>query len=128
MYMLIIKLIPHLNQSFNMFKHCLTEPVSIHIHTHYMLASSIHCLTEQQPDGKVVETILFHHVEYVYLVLSVEQVVCCQLTPLQTRLYKHLVKSNVAYRLQQTERKAGGVSASSLGFITNLKKLCNRKS
>lgn len=50
---------------------------------------------------------------------------CCKLTAVQTQLYKHLVKSNVARRLLQNQPR--GVSASSLGFITNLKKLCNRK-
>ncbi|KXJ26718.1 DNA repair and recombination protein RAD54-like [Exaiptasia diaphana] len=58
-----------------------------------------------------------------YLPIKVEQVVCCKLTSVQTQIYKHLVKSNVARRLLQNQPR--GVSASSLGFITNLKKLCN---
>ena len=58
---------------------------------------------------------------------TVEQVVCCRMTPLQTELYKHLIQSKVL-RMELTKTKsASGMSASSLAFITQLKKLTNRK-
>ena len=49
------------------------------------------------------------------------------MTPLQTELYKHLIQSKVL-RMELTKAKsASGMSASSLAFITQLKKLTNRK-
>lgn len=60
-----------------------------------------------------------------YLPVKVEQVVCCRMTPLQTELYKHLIQSKVL-RMELTKAKsASGMSASSLAFITQLKKLTN---
>ncbi|XP_048581564.1 DNA repair and recombination protein RAD54-like [Nematostella vectensis] len=62
-----------------------------------------------------------------YLPIKVEQVVCCRLTPLQTAIYKRLIHSK-ALKIKLAEGskgKPGGVSTSSLGFITSLKKLCN---
>ena len=57
----------------------------------------------------------------------VEQVVCCRLTPLQSQLYKLLIQSKVL-RMELNKSKSGsGMSASSLAFITQLKKLANRK-
>ncbi|KAL3870083.1 hypothetical protein ACJMK2_042697 [Sinanodonta woodiana] len=57
-----------------------------------------------------------------YLPVKTEQVVCCQLTPLQSTLYKTLVQSKAA----ECELASGDkVSAGSLSFITQLKKLCN---
>ena len=57
----------------------------------------------------------------------VEQVVCCRLTPLQTQLYKLFIQSK-ALRMELVKSKSGsGISASSLAFITQLKKLANRK-
>ncbi|XP_034036067.1 DNA repair and recombination protein RAD54-like [Thalassophryne amazonica] len=56
-----------------------------------------------------------------YLPVKIEQVVCCRLTPLQTKLYKHF--------LQQAKPiesfKEGKINVSSLSSITSLKKLCN---
>ncbi|PFX22519.1 DNA repair and recombination protein RAD54-like isoform X3 [Stylophora pistillata] len=60
-----------------------------------------------------------------YLPVKVEQVVCCRMTPLQTELYKHLIQSKL-FRMELTKAKsASGMSASSLAFITQLKKLTN---
>ena len=58
--------------------------------------------------------------------LAVEQVVCCRLTPVQAQLYKLLVRSK-ALKMELQKSKSGGISMSSLAFITQLKKLCNRK-
>ena len=57
--------------------------------------------------------------------VAVEQVVCCHLTPLQKELYKMFVTSKAA---QCELTKKGEVAVSSLSSITQLKKLCNRKS
>lgn len=57
--------------------------------------------------------------------LIVEQVICCGMTPLQQDMYKHLVDTKAADCLQRAEE--GKASAGSLAFITQLKKLCNRK-
>ncbi|KAJ7325361.1 DNA repair and recombination protein RAD54-like [Desmophyllum pertusum] len=60
-----------------------------------------------------------------YLPVKVEQVVCCRLTPLQSELYKLLIQSKVL-RMEVLKSKSGsGMSASSLAFITQLKKLTN---
>lgn len=60
-----------------------------------------------------------------YLPVKVEQVVCCRMTPLQSELYKHLIQSKVL-RMELMKSKTGsGMSASSLAFITQLKKLTN---
>ena len=56
--------------------------------------------------------------------ISVEQVVCCRLTPLQLALYKSFVASQVSDTQQQEELK---VTGSALSSITQLKKLCNRR-
>ena len=57
----------------------------------------------------------------------VEQVVCCRLTPVQMQLYKVLIQSK-ALRMELNKSKTGsGITASSLAFITQLKKLTNRK-
>ena len=58
--------------------------------------------------------------------LTVEQVVCCRLTPVQAQLYKLLVRSKAA-KMELLKSKSSGISVSSLAFITQLKKLCNRK-
>lgn len=63
-----------------------------------------------------------------YLPVKVEQVVCCRLTPLQTALYKLFIGSKVAKQLLSGSKGGGRVSVSSLSAITQLKKLCNRKS
>ncbi|XP_055996293.1 DNA repair and recombination protein RAD54-like [Ostrea edulis] len=55
-----------------------------------------------------------------YLPVKVEQVVCCRLTQMQSELYKLLVKSKV-FEVEHEEK----TSASTLSFITQLKKLCN---
>lgn len=56
-----------------------------------------------------------------YLPVKIEQIVCCRLTPLQSALYQILVRSKA------TDIQVDGdkVSASSLSFITQIKKLCN---
>lgn len=60
-----------------------------------------------------------------YLPVKVEQVVCCRLTPLQSQLYKLLIQSK-ALKMELVKSKSGsGMSASSLAFITQLKKLAN---
>lgn len=56
----------------------------------------------------------------------VEQVVCCKMTPLQTAIYMAFLNSK-AVKLQMAANKAAKMSASSLAFITQIKKLCNRK-
>ena len=74
-----------------------------------------------------------------YLPVKVEQVVCCRLTPLQEALYKLFIESKATKMLlaksgpsvggegkNKKARGGGGVSASSLSAITQLKKLCNR--
>ena len=71
-----------------------------------------------------------------YLPVKVEQVVCCRLTPLQEALYKLFIESKLTKTLlaksgpsaggEGKAKKGGGVSASSLSAITQLKKLCNR--
>ena len=62
-----------------------------------------------------------------YSDVSVEQVVCCRLTPLQTQLYKLLIQSKVLRKELSKSKSGSGMSASSLAFITQLKKLTNRK-
>ena len=72
-----------------------------------------------------------------YLPVKVEEVVCCRLTPLQQALYKMFISSKATKCLLAKSEgsggggggkaKKGGVSASSLSAITQLKKLCNRK-
>ena len=57
-----------------------------------------------------------------YLPVKVEQVVCCSLTPLQKDLYQLMVATKAA---KMDLSKSGGISLSSLAFITQLKKLCN---
>lgn len=60
-----------------------------------------------------------------YLPVKVEQVVCCRLTPVQMQLYKVLIQSK-ALRMELNKSKTGsGITASSLAFITQLKKLTN---
>ncbi|XP_020780104.1 DNA repair and recombination protein RAD54-like [Boleophthalmus pectinirostris] len=56
-----------------------------------------------------------------YLPEKIEQVVCCRLTPLQSKLYQHFLKqANPIEKLQD-----GKMNVSSLSSITSLKKLCN---
>lgn len=50
-----------------------------------------------------------------------EQVVCCRLTQMQSELYKLLVRSK-GFEVEQDEK-----TSTTLSFITQLKKLCNRK-
>ncbi|KAL5016382.1 hypothetical protein ScPMuIL_005971 [Solemya velum] len=57
-----------------------------------------------------------------YLPVKIEQVVCCNLTPLQKTLYQLFVQSKAVECQLAANQK---VSASSLSFITQLKKLCN---
>jgi len=57
-----------------------------------------------------------------YLPVKVEQVVVCSLTSLQKNIYKSLVNTKLV-RLQNEEENK--LSASSLGFINQIKKLCN---
>ncbi|KAK2569941.1 DNA repair and recombination protein RAD54-like [Acropora cervicornis] len=60
-----------------------------------------------------------------YLPVKVEQVVCCRLTPVQMQLYKVLIQSK-ALRMELNKSKtSSGITASSLAFITQLKKLTN---
>jgi len=54
---------------------------------------------------------------------SVEQIVCCRLAPLQSALYQLLVRS----KSSDIQVEGDKVTSSSLSFITQLKKLCNRK-
>lgn len=74
--------------------------------------------------------VLFKCTNYLYMFInilayiSVEQVVCCRLTPLQSALYNLFVNSKAA-KLEET--KNGKMAGSSLSSITQLKKLCNRK-
>ncbi|TRZ02633.1 hypothetical protein DNTS_000620 [Danionella cerebrum] len=53
--------------------------------------------------------------------MKIEQVVCCNLTPLQKELYKLFLKQAKPVESLQT----GKISVSSLSSITSLKKLCN---
>lgn len=53
---------------------------------------------------------------------TVEQVVCCRLTALQTELYKRFVSAS------DVLKKSSSNSVTSLAHITQLKKLCNRES
>lgn len=67
---------------------------------------------------------------YLSFALKVEQVVCCRLSPLQTRVYAEFVERKAR---EMSARLAGGggdkkISISSLASITHLKKLCNRTS
>jgi hypothetical protein len=59
---------------------------------------------------------------------QVEQVVCCNLTPLQADLYKLFCKSNNIDDLEE-DSSTGNVkmSTTTLSAITQMKKLCNRK-
>lgn len=59
------------------------------------------------------------------LSVPVEEVICCRLTSLQESLYKLLVASKASdcQLNEDTEKPTAG----SLSFITQLKKLCNRK-
>eukprot|EP00795_Rhopilema_esculentum_P004315 gene4315-20520_t len=59
-----------------------------------------------------------------YLPVKVEQVVCCKLTPLQVAMYKAFLNSK-ALKLQMAANQSSKMSASSLAFITQIKKLCN---
>lgn len=64
-----------------------------------------------------------------YLPVKVEQIVCCELTPLQKSIYKAFLKSKAAAAVLnegdcRDKRKKGGIVAS-LVAITFLKKLCN---
>lgn len=59
-----------------------------------------------------------------YLPVKVEQVVCCKMTQLQTAIYMAFLNSK-AVQLQMAANKAAKMSASSLAFITQIKKLCN---
>jgi len=59
-----------------------------------------------------------------YLPVKVEQVVCCKMTPLQVEIYKTFLNSKTV-TLQMAANKGAKMSASSLAFITQLKKLCN---
>lgn len=56
-----------------------------------------------------------------YLPVKIEQIVCCNLTPLQSELYKMLVRS----KSSDIQVDGDKVTGSSLSFITQLKKLCN---
>lgn len=59
---------------------------------------------------------------------AVEQLVCCQMTPLQLRLYEDFVATKRRECSKDLKNKDGGkLSFSSLAAITTLKKLCNRK-
>jgi len=57
-----------------------------------------------------------------YLPVKIEQLVCCELTPLQTALYKTFTNSKSA---QNQVAGTGKIGFSSLASITHLKKLCN---
>nr|XP_046248389.1 DNA repair and recombination protein RAD54-like [Scatophagus argus] len=59
-----------------------------------------------------------------YLPVKIEQVVCCRLTPLQTELYKCLLRQAKPIETLQE----GKLNVSSLSSITSLKKLCNHPS
>ena len=63
-------------------------------------------------------------IDFVFYPLTVEQVVCCKLTDLQTELYTTYTK-HYAAKFVETEEQ--GKNPSSLSAITQLKKLCNRK-
>ena len=60
-----------------------------------------------------------------FVIVSVEEVICCRLTALQESLYKLLVASKASDC--QMNEESGKATAGSLSFITQLKKLCNRK-
>ena len=61
-----------------------------------------------------------------FVSILVEQVVCCKMTPLQVEIYKAFLNSK-ALKLQMAANKTSKMSASSLAFITQIKKLCNRE-
>ena len=60
-----------------------------------------------------------------YLPVKYEQVVCCRLTDLQTALYKTFMTSSAAQCALSDTANGKKLTASSLGSITQLKKLCN---
>lgn len=69
---------------------------------------------------------LFGFNDLIHLTFStvlVEQVVFCKLADRQQNMYKAFVNSKVV----RMETKDGKLSASSLAFINQIKKLCNRK-
>lgn len=62
-----------------------------------------------------------------YLPVKIEQIVCCELTPIQKQIYEAFIKSKEVARAvnaESTGSKKGGGNAS-LVAITFLKKLCN---
>lgn len=61
-----------------------------------------------------------------YLPVKYEMIICCKLTPLQEGLYKNLIKNKTKDILKgELHGKEGGMTGTTLSFITNLKKLCN---
>lgn len=58
-----------------------------------------------------------------YLPIKFEMIVCCQLTPLQKRIYQDFINSEAVKRT--VKQDAEGSSLSTLAAITSLKKLCN---
>lgn len=58
-----------------------------------------------------------------FLLYLVEQVVLCKLTPIQKTIYKTFISSKLIGQSLKEEK----LSASSLAFINQIKKLCNRK-
>ena len=53
--------------------------------------------------------------------------VICNLTPLQTDLYKLFVKSNIIDEIDEESSSSSGVGKDTLSAITAMKKLCNRE-
>lgn len=66
-----------------------------------------------------------------YLPVKYELILCCKLTDLQEKLYRELIKRNKENILKTQnakksgEKTEGGMTGTTLSFITNLKKLCN---
>ena len=77
-----------------------------------------------------LKTILFYSKKFILIFCIyknlVEQVICCNLTPLQVDLYKLFVKSS---NIDKIDEDAGNskMSTTTLSAITSMKKLCNRK-
>jgi DNA repair and recombination RAD54-like protein len=66
--------------------------------------------------------LLSFHIEYP---LAPTQIVCCRMTPLQTVLYNHFIKSKAVANVLNEDGGAAKPIAQVLPLITSLKKLCN---
>lgn len=56
--------------------------------------------------------------------MKYELILCCDLTPLQETIYRKIIERN-RKNLSVDGKSGGGITGTTLSFITNLKKLCN---